>query len=265
MTSPTTSRPHTDHLVDAFREHGFVHVPQVFSRDETTRLREAARAAASTDRAKQVDEVGLLSTVDGWEHHDTLRELALHPRLGAIAEDLAGMPLRLWGGEVLVKRAQEDRPTGLHDDETTELLNSRISLNAWIALVDVPVERGCLTFLPGSHRRPEPERIALTGTNLGDLARDDADSYLLNHWPDLRWSPRVTVPLRAGDVTFHHRRTAHAAGANHTDDDRTAMVITYTDANATYQPVAGHDPLPYQPGQALPDERYPRVGHGGNA
>jgi len=128
-----------------------------------------------------------------------------------------------------------------------------------VALVDVPVERGCLTFLPGSHRRGGPERIDITGLNLAALGREQARSYLFDHWPELRWTPRVTVPLRAGDVTFHHRRTAHSAGANHTPQDRVSMLITYTDADASYMPIPGHDPLPYQPGQPLPNERYPRV------
>jgi ectoine hydroxylase-related dioxygenase (phytanoyl-CoA dioxygenase family) len=69
----------------------------------------------------------------------------------------------------------------------------------------------------------------------------------------------VTVPLRAGDVTFHHRRTAHLAGANTTREARVSMLITFTDAEATYRPLPGHDPLPYQAGQRLPDERYPLV------
>lgn len=169
------------------------------------------------------------------------------------------MPLRVWGGEVLVKTPNETRPTGLHDDQPCEVLDSCITLTAWVALVDVPVERGCLTFLPGSHRRGGPGRVDTTDIIFNDAVRDDERSYLFDYWPDLEWMPRVTVPLRAGDATFHHRRVAHAAGANHTADDRVSIVITYTDADATYKPRPGHDPLPYRPGQPLPDERYPRI------
>lgn len=160
------------------------------------------------------------------------------------------MPLRVWGGNALIKAPDGDRPAGLHDDQTSELLHSRITLNAWVALVDVPVERGCLTFLPGSHLRGWPERIDITGINLTDLAREETQSYIYGYWPELQWVPRVIVPLRAGDVTFHHRRTAHAAGPNRTGDHRVSMLITYTGAEATYQPLPGHDPLPYQPGAA---------------
>jgi ectoine hydroxylase-related dioxygenase (phytanoyl-CoA dioxygenase family) len=58
----------------------------------------------------------------------------------------------VWGGEVLLKHLYESARTGLHDDLTFALLDSRATFNTWIALVDVPVDRGCLTFLPCSHR-----------------------------------------------------------------------------------------------------------------
>lgn len=71
------------------------------------------------------------------------------------------MPLRVWGDEVLTKYPQDSGPTARHDDMTFEALDTRISLNVWIALADVPVERGCLTFLSGLHRREEPDGIDL--------------------------------------------------------------------------------------------------------
>jgi hypothetical protein len=201
--------------------------------------------------------LGIVATTDAREHRDTLGGVALDPRLGAIARRLAGMPLRVWGGEVLVKNPGDNGSTGLHDDEAFALLDSRITLNAWVALIDVPVERGCLTFLPGSHRRGGQERIDPTQPSLSDVAREDADSDLFTYWPQLRWSPRVTVPLRAGDVTFHQRRTVHLAGANTASEARVSMLITFTDAEATYRPLPGHDPLPYQAGQRLPTDAFP--------
>jgi phytanoyl-CoA hydroxylase len=229
----TTTRDTTEQWLHDFREYGFVHVPQLLSEQEVKRYKTAALQAISADNGRTNDAaaVGLRTTIDGWEHDATLRSLALHPRTVAIAERLAGMPVRVSRGEVVVKGPHESRPTGLHDDETCcGQPNARIALNAWIALVDVPVERGCLTFIPGSHRRGGRERIDTTC--VAAVGRDEYDSYLYTEWPELRWNPRVTVPMRAGDVTFHHRRTAHSAGANHTDDDRVSMVITFTDGAA---------------------------------
>ncbi|MFD0395290.1 phytanoyl-CoA dioxygenase family protein [Streptomyces nogalater] len=58
--------------------------------------------------------------------------------------------------------------------------------------------------------------------------------------------PRVTVPLRAGDCTFHHARTVHSAGANSTDEPRLSTSAVYMDATAAYRPtgIAFLDDLP---------------------
>ncbi|WP_378730605.1 phytanoyl-CoA dioxygenase family protein [Nocardia brasiliensis] len=248
----TLSTPVVRGAVDAFRTDGFTVLPELFTDSEIARYRRAAlRIIDPGDRNAQV---GLITTTDAWESDETLRELALHPRLGAIAEHLADRPLRIWGGEVLAKQPHETTPSHLHDDLVASLLDSPITFNAWIALVDVPVERGAMTFLPGSHRRPGPQRVELS-----ELDGDAFRTYLFDHWPQLQWSPRVTVPLRAGGVTFHHNRTAHEAGPNTTDQIRLAFVVTFTDAAATYRPMPGHDPLPMEAGQPIDPERYPRA------
>lgn len=246
----------SDQAVVDFHDQGFACVPKLITEQEVIRFHTAALDAYSEGAyltRRFMDRTGITSTEDGWEKNAGLRTLALHPRIGAIAEKLAGMPLRVWGGEVLVKPAGQATPTPLHDDFTNELLNSRLTLTCWVALVDVPVERGSLSFLPGSHRRGAPSRV-----DAGEFEHN-IHAYVLQHWPDLRWSRHVTVPLRAGDATFHHSRIAHLAGANATDEARVSFTITFTDAEATYQPLPGNDPLDMEPGQTLPDDRYPRV------
>ncbi|MBX9639520.1 MAG: hypothetical protein K2X97_07270 [Mycobacteriaceae bacterium] len=106
------------------------------------------------------------------------------------------MPLRAWSGNALLKQANGQRSTGLHDGQTSELLNSRITLNSWMALVDVPVECGALPSHPDHTGEAVPERIDIIGINLADLVREENRSYLFDHWPELLWAPRLTVPLR---------------------------------------------------------------------
>ncbi|MDQ0381443.1 phytanoyl-CoA dioxygenase family protein [Amycolatopsis thermophila] len=254
MTFTDKAHAAAEHIVQDFRERGFTHVPGLLTADEVTRFRAAATETLAA-HSHTDDEFGtrITATTDAWEHHPVLRELALHPRIGSLAEQLAGMPLRVWGGEVLRKNPGHSAPTGWHDDLTFALLDSRLIFNAWIALVDVPAERGCLTFLPGSHRRGGPAHVEL------NEYKSDPDNYLFTHWPELHWNPRVTIPLRAGDATFHHGRTAHCAGANTSTEDRLSFLVTFTDADATYRPLPGHDPLDLSPGQPLPDHRYPRT------
>ena len=107
-----------------------------------------------------------------------------------------------------------------------------------------------MTFLPGSH-----EWRTLESQNLRD-ARD-----LFGKAPDLEFSPRVTVPLKAGDCTFHHGRCAHSAGTNDTDVARAAHVIIYMEADTKF---SGKDhvctkPLGLKPGDALDQDIFPLI------
>lgn len=73
---------------------------------------------------------------------------------------------------------------------------------------------------------------------------------------------RVDLPvwLRAGDATFHQSRTVHEAGGNRTDEIRLGVIVTFTDAEATYRPHPDNDPLPLKAGQPIAGDRYPRAG-----
>lgn len=252
VANRTAEDRHLEVDVDAFRDDGFTFVSKLFTDAEVAEYRRAAEEFL--DLSNRNDQVGLVTTTDAWEKDDTLRELALHPRLGAIAERLAGRPLRIWGGEILAKRPHEQLGSPLHDDKPTSLLDTKISFNAWIPLVDVPVAGSTMTFLPGSHRRGGPDRV-----DMSELDGDGFQTYLLKHWPELEWRPRVTVPLRAGGATFHHERTAHGTGPNTTHQLRIAFVVTFTDADAVYRPMPGRDPLPMDAGQPIDPARYPRA------
>jgi len=151
----------------------------------------------------------------------------------------------------LIKPPRKSSPTEFHQDGPYwPHTNGRHALSCWIALVDVPVERGCMTFIPGSHR-------------LQNLRPQDlTDSHdLLNLSPDLNWSPRVTVPLRAGDCTFHHSYLAHMANSNITDVARVAHIIIYMDADTTFdgKPHVVTDPLHLQIGDPLDGDLFPAV------
>ena len=215
-----------------------MHVRSVLSPAEVATYRDAAAAAyasmeslTSSDVFKQIVQV--------WRRDDTLRRLTMNPRIAAIASRLAGVDLRLWHDHLLIKKPHNGAPTEFHQDAPYwPLSNVRHCLSAWIALVDVPVERGCMTFLPGTHERHDIRPVDL---------EDATDMFTAA--PDLAYEPRVTVPLRAGDCTFHNGYLAHSANPNATDEFRYAHVVIYTDALSTYdgKPHVVTDPLGLSP------------------
>ncbi|MFE1290887.1 phytanoyl-CoA dioxygenase family protein [Streptomyces sp. NPDC058751] len=242
----------TEEQKAAYRRDGFVHIPGIIGKDDAARYAKAALAAR--DRQKDVPPDPTFTRVmQVWQQDEILRELTLDPVLATAATALAGVPLRLYHDHLLIKEPHNDAPTEFHQDlPFWPHLDSRHSLSAWVALVDVPARRGCMTFIPGSHRTE--------GLHRQDVR--DADN-LMRMAPELVWKPRVTVPVRAGDCTFHHSLTAHSASPNLTDDPRIAHVVVYMDAETRYDPRKrpGGEPLAEPAdtttGRPFPDDDFP--------
>jgi phytanoyl-CoA hydroxylase len=252
QASVTSVEMISDVMVARYQEQGFIHIPNLLTQEEVTRYHDGAVEAAKrlTNLAANIPQV-FTQTVNVWRNDLVMRELTLHPRVAAIAKRLAGVPLRIWHDHTLIKPARKSAPTEFHQDGPYwPHINGHHSLSAWIALVDVPVERGCMTFIPGSHQRYDLRPQDLT----------DAHD-LLALVPELQWEPRVTVPLRAGDCTFHHSYLAHMASPNITEVARVAHIIIYMDGDTIYDgkahPVT--DPLGLKAGQALEGELFPLV------
>jgi phytanoyl-CoA hydroxylase len=241
----------TDQTIAQYRSDGFVHVPGVLGADEVERFSTAARAVFDREQGLDPDNSMFKQVVNIWQRDEIMRELTLHRRLAELATRLAGVPLRIWHDQLLIKPPHNGAPTEFHQDAPYwPHAGSRHSLSAWIALVDVPVERGCMTFMPG-----QQERRDIRATNIAD-AHD-----LFEAAPDLAYEPRVTIPLRAGDVTFHNGYTPHTANANDTGEFRLAHVNIYVDRELRYN---GNrhvctDPLGLEPGAMLPDDSFPPV------
>jgi phytanoyl-CoA hydroxylase len=237
-------------LKSAYQRDGFVHVPNIISRQEAREFRDAALAATARLGAIS-DNAMFRQSVNVWREDPAMAKLTRHPNVAAAAEQLAGVALRLWHDQILIKPALSSKPTEFHQDQPYWPHGaSTHPISAWIALVDVPVERGCMTFIPGAHHRTE-----LPPTSLA------AQQGLFDVAPDLIWSPRVTVPLRAGDCTFHHGRCPHMATPNFTDEARVAHVVIFVDETTTYTG-ARHvvtDPLGLEVGARLEGEVFPRA------
>lgn len=238
-------------IVESYRRRGFVHVRQVLTPEEVQRYRDAVIAYRKRIDPRQRDSAMFAQYVDAWQQDETLASLTLHPGLAAVARRLAGLPLRIWHDHLLIKDPHNGVRTEFHQDQPFwPHMNTRHALSAWIALVDVPVERGCMSFIPGSHAQ-----VGLAAQNLHD------SRSLAEKWPESEWQERVTIPLRVGDCTFHNSWTAHTANSNDTDEARIAHVTIYMDAETTFSgkdhPVTG--PMDLTPGAPFPDDRFPLV------
>lgn len=209
-------------LVADYQARGFCLVDGLIDAEDCARFRaESLRLAQEEDRLNGAPgsryRQALRQRVNTWRDSHVMRELTLHPLLCAWASQLAGVPLRLWHDHALIKDPRNGAATEFHQDQPYwPHLDSAQPISAWIALQDVPPERGCMSFIPGSHRH-----TGLAGSDLTDAGG------LFGLCPELAWAERVTLPIRAGSVTFHHGRTAHQAGPNNTDEHRVAHTVIF--------------------------------------
>lgn len=93
-----------------------------------------------------------------------------------------------------------------------------------MALCDVPIERGCMAFVPNSHQLGEKEFV--------DIFHATDELERSKKVTDSEWIPE---PLTAGAATFHSGLTYHRAFANQTDEMREAMTIIYFADSARYR------------------------------
>ena len=243
----------SEQMLDEYRRNGIIKVEQVISREEAARYREVTlQLLESAPKGGPVNYAEAFHQyVDVWRDNDLLQLLPLHPKVGAIAEQLAGIPMRLWHDHTLAKEPSKAQPTAFHQDQIKwPFAKPRHTLSAWIALQDTPVDRGCMSFIVGSH---EVEDLPNIGT--ADQERWKVEK------PDLEWWPRLTVPLKAGDCTFHNGMIMHAAGANLTEEWRVAHVVILVDREAVYsgQKHVVTDSLGLEAGRRMPDDRFPPV------
>jgi len=220
----------TDEQVCEYRTNGFVKIPGIITPEEAAAYHaEALRIAQDNTTQKRGEgtyRAALNQTVNVWPDNEIMRRLSFHPNVTRAATTLAGVALRMWHDHILCKDPHNGANTEWHQDQPYwPHTNSSNPISCWIALCDVPAEKGCMSFMPRQQHRDDLPMQVLTDPR-----------SLFEKDPDLEYVPKVTLPLRAGDCTFHHGRTPHCANPNDSDDYRLAHVVIYIDRETTYTP-----------------------------
>lgn len=243
--------PVTDQDAAFYREHGYWLSPKIFSDDEVALFREHhmrvivgdyETGQAPFDRNLPPDSpLNRLVKIDNSHWSDsTLSRLVTHPLLGAMAAKLAGVSaIRLWHDQLLYKPPQAETTAGAvgwHQDyHYWQCAQPAELLTAWIALVDVDLENGCMEVVPGSHKwglLPE-----------SDFFEQDMDA-LRARIEAASGRPFETVPciLPAGAVSFHHCLTIHGSRPNQSSSPRISMVSHMMPDGTTYRAGTPADP-----------------------
>jgi len=218
-------------LVCAFRENGFVVMPDFFSADET-RMWSAAVDAAVARRThgderevadKTTYEQSFVQCMRLWETESAVAPLTFHRGLARAAASLLGVEsVRLWQDQALYKEPG-GRITDPHQDATFWPIGDAPLVSAWIPFDDTSRENGAMAYVPGSHAAGRLRVVDITHTT---------EPYDILKDPALAGREPVLVEAPAGAVVWHHGLTVHQALANATDRPRRVFTIVYIASDA---------------------------------
>lgn len=142
---------------------------------------------------------------------EVLRSFCAHPVLAGVCRDLVGDNVRLYWEQSVYKQPHSAEPVLWHQDNGYAYVEPQSYLTCWVALTDATRENGCVSVMPGVHRR-------------GTL-RHEETPIGFECWGDE--SAAVHVPVRAGSVVVFTSLTPHYTARNTTDDVRKAYIVQY--------------------------------------
>lgn len=162
-----------------------------------------------------------------------VRNLVHFPLIGMIAARLSRSgTIRLWDDQLVSKPPLDGSSApvvGWHSDRAYWMTcTSPDMLTAWIPLHDCPPEMGPVTYLAGSHRWPNAEKVRhFNAETLSNLE--------LGPNPDEIDSLKRVIVLEKGQVSFHHSRLVHGSDVNRSDRPRTSIALHMQDERNRYR------------------------------
>lgn len=207
-------------LIDNYHRDGFVAVRGLIDPAElaplaqeidTAVIRRKARDTRSLDEKSRYEQ-SFLQCQYMWEDSPGVRPLTFHPEICRMAADLMNVSaVRLWHDQALYKEAG-GKSTQAHQDHPYWPIAEDHTITAWIPLMPVDRDTGCMGYLPGSHLDERQFVDIFSGDDsAGPQIEDRA----------------VFAPAKPGDVLFHHGRTMHMALPNNSDVTRRAYTAIY--------------------------------------
>lgn len=225
-------------LADADKEfyyqHGYLHVPRVFSEEETRRLGEALDWIIATWATRSSGWSGpwrqryMTAEVEKKSELVALHDLQLysgawcsavtHPRLTGVLSDLLGPDVELHHSTLHVKPPETGHPFPMHQDDPFYPHTDGRYVDVLVHLDDTYHENGEIRFLDGSHKLGKLDHI--TKTEAGPCSPHlPTDQY--------RLEDTVPVPAKAGDIVCFSIYTVHGSYVNTTDRNRRLVRLGY--------------------------------------
>ena len=164
-----------------------------------------------------------------WLTNEIFRQFVLSPRIAEIAAALMGVErVRLYHDNALAKEPGCGRTPWHYDAEHFPIASNNVC-TAWIPLQAIPRNMGPLAFAVGMETCRLVEAVE---SSRFDTSYDRTISTIFAE-------QGVAVddgPFALGEISFHHARSFHTAGPNHTTESRMVLATTYFEDGACVVP-----------------------------
>lgn len=205
-----------------FEKDGYLVVPGLIDKDLLESVRKGYRRAISGQirneswKNNSFEKGTLLQLPGPSDHIEELQNQEHIKLMVSVARQLMGEKIDFWYDQLICKPAGNPWETLWHQDAGywKFLEADEPAITAWLAVEDVSEDMGCMSFVPGSHTHGRVEH------------RDASKENPIGGALEAICAPEnvVKVPLKAGDVSFHHKNTLHYTSGNSGLADRCGLV-----------------------------------------
>jgi hypothetical protein len=222
--------------VEFYREHGYLHIPQMFTPAETDALSDDLDWLIETWAVKDVGWTGpwrrkymdadterkskLIALHDLQYYSQAWTRAVTKPRLAGAMADLIGEDsVELHHSTLHVKPPETGHPFPMHQDWAFYKHADERYVDVLVHLDDTRHENGEIRFLDGSHKNGALQHVTVDENGVGCTPHLPTDQY--------RLEDTVPVPARRGDVVCFNIFTVHGSHINTTERMRRLVRLGY--------------------------------------
>lgn len=199
--------------IDDYHETGFISPIDVMSEHEALQYKEQLEEA----EANFPEEIHAEKRNNAHLAFTFLDELAHHPIILDVVEDLLGEDFSLWASVLFIKEAKTSHYVSWHQDATYMGMSHNTFLSPWIALSPSNLDTGCMSMIPGSHKNHIVSHE--------DTFADDNILTRGQRVNDVDESKAVHLILKPGQMSVHHCETIHGSQPNNSDERRIGFAL----------------------------------------
>ena len=153
---------------------------------------------------------------------DLFRKLGLNENIVGVLEGILGPDIKMFRNDLLVKPPEVGSAKGWHQDSPYWPIEPMELCSCWFPLDDATPENGCMTVLPGWHKKGPLPHVKVIDDFV--VAEGHYDSSL-----------GVEAPMKAGSGLFFHSLLPHYTAPNRSDKWRRAIALSCMSAKSSYR------------------------------